>query len=309
MATSANQAAGTNGGTPPPNALLDAGLNAAGDEDADVSVTIDPPEGDETPPADGKDAEREAVQVEARGSGWVSKEAWVEKHGNDKGWRDADQWVDYRRNALPIVQAENKELKTRLAALEQKDMDRDRQQAEREVEYQRQSLRAELRAARESENWDKVDEISEKLFDLKLKTPAAPASGRGADPATTAAFNAFKDRNSSWFVPGSETAQQFGVEMRAVCEANPQLSIADALERAKDRFRRLYPEHFPARGRAPLVEGGGEHGASVNGTRSWSQLKPDYREQYERMAEGMQPKALESFKKQVLSTATKDVFK
>jgi hypothetical protein len=232
-------------------------------------------------------AETAALEQEARQSGWVAKQEWVDQHGSEKGWKSAEDYIDFRRNFLPIVTRENKELRAKIAALEAKETQREAQQREAKVSTDRQILRAQMRQAREDGDWDKVDEITDQLFDLKVAEKTPPVAAKTAppvDPEVQRDFLEFTARNP-WVKTDQRLAKIFAVELKNVMEAGIAESYPEAFEEARDRMRRLYPEKFPTTRRTSMAESGGERGAGKNGSRSWNDLKPEVKAEYEKFLE------------------------
>jgi hypothetical protein len=222
------------------------------------------------------------VEKEAREAGWVPKEDWVHTHGNEKGWKSATDFVDFRRNFLPLAQRENRELRAQLAKIQQEREQEKKERAEAEANYQRQSLKLELKQARDDGDREREDAILDKLFDLKVADRAKPAPAAAApSPEVQRDILDFAGRNP-WLKANPRLAAVFAVQLKAVNDTGAAPSLPERLEMAKDFTRRMYPEEFPGNRRTSMAESGGEHG-HVNGSnkRSWSDLKPDIKAEYE----------------------------
>jgi hypothetical protein len=223
------------------------------------------------------------IETEARDGGWVSKEEWVETHGSERGWKSAEDYVDFRRAFVPILSKDNKALREEVRKLKEQLDKRDADEAASRVEFQKQSLQLELRQARENNDWDKADEIAGKLLDLKLaEKPKAVPSAQPVDPQVQQDFLAFQERNA-WIKTDQRLARIFGIQLKSVMEMDPTTPVPEALEQARDMTKRLYPEKFPRR--TAMAESGGDAPAGSRRQVSWSQLKPDVRQTYEKFIE------------------------
>jgi hypothetical protein len=276
----------------PPNEFLDASVTTPPSEDVVVDtnddVTIEvAPESTETeveakPEPKTPEVEPE-VEQEARSSGWVSKDEWLEAHGSDKGWKSASDYVEFRRNFLPIISKENKELRKRLEQLERERATERTQQEQAKAQLAREQLRLEMRAAREDGDWDKVDALTEKLLDLRVAEKPKPAPGPvPIDPEVQRDYNEFAKRNP-WLNTDKRLTKVFAIQLKGIMDTGAADSIPEAFEDAKDLVKRMYPEKFLAR--KAMAESGGESGTNNRTTRSWSQLKPDVRASYENFLE------------------------
>ena len=263
----------------PPNEFTVDDDPLATGEDLTVEVEQEEAESEESPGT--KAAENEA-ELEARQSGWVSKEEWVETHGSDRGWKSAPDYVDFRRAFVPILSKENKELREKIKKLEERDSQRALAEEDAKRNFERSSLQLDLRQARENSDWDKVDEIANKLLDLKLaEKPKAVSPTQTIDPEVQRDYMEFESRNP-WIKTDKRLAQNFAVELKAIMDVNPGTPVADALDMARDRTRRLYPEKFPAMRRSAMAESDGDSNSTPRRTVSWNQLKPDVRQIYDK---------------------------
>jgi hypothetical protein len=264
----------------PKNAFIDEAL-----QEEDVVVEIPEDEAAPNEAATDEPIVDDSAEVEARQNGWVDKDQWVENHGNEKGWKPADEFLDFRRNFLPILSKENREYRERIKKLEDALAKRDEQEAESRRNLERSTLQIQLRQAREENDWDKADEVANKLLDLKLtEKPKAAPSVPALDPEVQAGVMDFGKRNS-WLQTDPRLAKVFARQLKVIVESDPNLAPIEALEDAKDMVKRLYPEKFPSGRRTAMAEGGGESGASGRTTRSWSQLKPEVRAEYDKFVE------------------------
>lgn len=277
----------------PPNVLLGEGITA-GDEDVSIELSG---EGAETTATETGGTEEQAqaqtaVEKEASDAGWVTESEWVEQHGSSKGWKSADDFMDVRRNMMPILSKENKAMRAELEQIKREREAEKKERAELNSKFERDQLKAQLRQAREDQDWDKVDELADKILDLRVAEKVAPqpaATAPAIDPEVKRDFLEFQGRNS-WLTPGTRLAKLFAVQLESVMRAGAYDSNIDAMEVAKKMLKSQFPEEFPASRRAPMAEGRGQHGNANGTTRSWSSLKPEIKAEYDKFADGW-PKA------------------
>ncbi len=214
-----------------------------------------------------------AVEQDARDAGWVPMDEW---RGPKEKWRPADQFLEFRNHVLPVVQRENAQLRAKVAAIEARDAARQQADAQARQALQRENLRAELRAAREEGDWDKVDTITEKMFDLRVQQVAAPQAPK-IDPEVQREFTDFAGKND-WLSKDRELAVDFAIELKQIVESGAAQDIQTALSIAKRRVQRTNPDKFKPRtpGRA-MAESGGSSGLVSAGQKVWANLKPEFR--------------------------------
>lgn len=272
--------------TIPPNLVADLDTKP---EDEDVTIQVEsagPAEtetGGQEKTADSVQ-QPDAAEEEARQAGWVSEDEWKERHnGSAKGWKPASDFMEFRAGFLPIVSRENKQLRAELDTIKKERAEEKRQNEENRTNYERANLKAQLKQARDDNDWDKVDEISDKLLDIKVaeKAPAKTPAAQTIDPEVRRDFDAFSAQNP-WLTPGSRLGKLFAAHLETVMRAGAADNYLDAMETAKKMLKASFPEEFPAARKTAMVENRGENG-HVNGTtRSWSQLKADVKEEYEK---------------------------
>ena len=251
----------------PANAFLE-------QETPDAAPVLDAPEADAAPQETGE----QAAEEEARAAGWVSREEWVDSHGSERGWKPASDYLDFRHNFLPIVQKENRELRAKLAAIEAREQERSRIEAEARANFERERLQADLEQAVENGDRQAVRDLTNKLFDLKIKQGVAPQQPQQqVDPELRREFEAFADRNP-WLKNDRKLTRFFAAQVKTLGEQDPNMPVGEVLDEARDITRRTFPEKFARR--PAMAEGNGEHGASRPRGRSWNDLTPEYREVY-----------------------------
>jgi hypothetical protein len=259
------------GNDPPFNPLPD---GVPPEVETDVPVDI-PAEGDdETTQPPSPSPEQQAAEAEASKYGWVPKDEWT---GAPERWRPASEFLDVRTNILKITRDENAQLRATVAALKARTDAKEQKEAEDRANLQRASLRLELKQAREDQDWDKVDEITEKIFDLKIAASPQPKqeTTQTVDPEVKTAFEDFGKANP-WLKNDRELAVDFAVELKNIIDLKAATDINDALAQAKRRVIRANPAKFSKGNGRSMTEMNGSPATSTNG-RTWADLKPEYR--------------------------------
>jgi hypothetical protein len=254
-------------------------LSADGDPESNEIVESD------SPHAASEDQVNE--ETEARASGWVSREEWISSHGNEKGWKPAADYNDFRKNFLPIVQRENRELRQKLDALTKTigQEQSEKQQAKQRLE--RESLKLELRQAREDGDWDKVEELSDKMFDLRVAqvAPQQVPQEQQVDPEVRSQFEDFAAQNQ-WLKTDKDLATDFAVNLKQIIDARiPGMSMDDCMQRARRTTIAMNQDKFNRRTRPAMADSGGSPGVS-RGTgmqKSWNDLRPEVKRELESM--------------------------
>jgi hypothetical protein len=255
-------------------------INPLPDTDAVVPEDESSSGSDDEGGGEGPSPEVQAAEAEASKYGWEDKDAWVAEGKDPSRWRPASEFLDVRTNVLSIAREENSKLRAQVAALKARTDAKDQKEAEDRSHLQRESLRLELKQAREDQDWDRVDQITEKIFDLKVAAvaPAKAEATQTVDPDVQEAFSDFGKANQ-WLKNDRELAVDFAVELKQIIDAKAATDINDALAQAKRRVVRANPNKFSkGNGRASMTEMGGSPANSTNG-RTWADLKPEYRAQ------------------------------
>ncbi len=228
------------------------------------------------------DAAAGAVEKEALAAGWVTKDEWVARKGSEKGWRPAEQYMEVRSHVLPVVSRENRELRAQVAEMRAKMEARDRAEAEQKANYERTSLKLELKQARDDQDWDRFDALTEKMLDLKVAEKTAPVAARPAanaiDPEVQRAFVDFAAANP-WVKDDPFLGKRLAIEVKNILEADPKMAVDDVLREAREEIVTRYPHKFNGR-RTAMAESGGESGTASSGKRSWNDLRGEWKEQY-----------------------------
>jgi hypothetical protein len=237
---------------------------------------------DPTPEEKARRAEAAVViEQEARDGGWISETEWMSSHnGSKKGWKPADQYVEFRRGVLPVVQKENRALRAQVAALAAKDRARETAELERNSRIETAALSAELREAAEAQDWDRHAELIRKV--ATQAAPPPPAAKPTLSPEVQAEVEEFANSNS-WLKTDKVASRAFAREIKLIIDTNTADNLADAMEQAKEEVVRRYPDRFRRAPTRAMGESAGES-TRINGGKnhSWANLKPDYRRQAER---------------------------
>jgi hypothetical protein len=209
--------------------------------------------------------EPDAIEVEARESGWVPKD---EFHGDPAKWVDAGEFV--RRaplfQKLDLQNRELKELKRGLEALKQ------HHAQVRETEYKRalSDLKTQKRDALIDGDPDKVIEIDDRLEAVKeAQRKFEVEQAQEAQRASTAEvihpeFAAWTKRNP-WYEtskPMKAFADALGLELRA-----QGMTPSEVLRQVEAKVKEEFPAKFrnPNREKAPVVEGTSKGGGKGGG--------------------------------------------
>jgi hypothetical protein len=252
-------------------------------------------------------AEQERVDAEAREAGWVPKEDW---NGPAEKWKPAKDFLDFRDHVLPTVQKENRELKARLARLEQAHREREENIRQAEARIERDSIKRQLREARAEGNDELVDQLEDKLFDMRSPTPARQSNNE-MPPETKAAWDAFRSDNP-WVEKDQGLGGAFARQLKLIIDTRTANSPEEAFTIAKDEVRRMYPERFKPRQSTAMAEGGGSRGTPppANG-RSWNNLTPAARSAFDDQLDQMNltGKAREESKARILRDCDAEHFR
>lgn len=218
-------------------------------------------------------------ESEASEHGWQNKEEWVASGKDAAKWRPASEFNDFRRQAAPLLAKENQELRRRLENIERNQRIKDEAEREARENLARESLNLELKQAREDNDWDRAFEVQNKLFDLRFKNSETPKAQPQANPQAEAALNAFMAANP---VIKTDTMLQRKIQqqVKLIIDANGPGDPVEVLDEAWDNVKRLYPEKFRRSTTPAMADTGGSQGRPTNG-RSWNNLKPNVRAEYD----------------------------
>lgn len=240
----------------------------------------------EDPDAEPEKPAEEAVdpkeEEEARSYGWVDKSEWLAQGKPEKQWRPAAEFNAFRSQAASVFSKENRALREKVERLEAEAEVRKQVEADARRNLQKEALALKLRQAREDNDWDAADRITEELLDLKLEEKARPAPQQAANPKAAEEFKAFLDTNALYKTDES-LQEALALEVRSLIQVRGTADPAGVLAKANERVRRMYPEKFQKPTHA-MADGDGTSGVSDGGTAlGWGDLKPDVRRQYEAM--------------------------
>lgn len=190
-------------------------------------------------PAESGDSDEEVEK--ASKIGWTPKEHFK---GDPDKWVSAKEFLRRGEEQLPLVKAELRRTQDRLANLEKSaKMLADHHRKTEELAYQRalKDLRKERAEAISSLDGERVNEIDDKIEELRTKG----AKNTSAEAAETPEF--FNDwvRDNDWVksAEGQATAEALAAKF---AKTNPELvGKPEILAKITEEARKRYPELFP----------------------------------------------------------------
>jgi hypothetical protein len=215
------------------------------------------------------------AREEAAQHGWMPQAEW-EADGRDPArWRDAPEFLEVRRGIARVANEENAQLRARLAVLEAERAADKRQQAEATGKYSLETLKLERKQARADGDWDKVDQLDEKIFAAQQELAKVPPPAT-MPPGMKETLEAFAGENP-WLQKDRDLGDDFAEALRGYLAANVPLDRA--LNRAKARIVRENPSKFGrTRPTAPMTTMDGTTGpAAASNGKGYHQLTPDSR--------------------------------
>ena len=284
-------------------------------DNLDLPTGDDPEIGGEDNAEDARDnaaevasqAETVRIESEAREAGWVPESDW---NGAKEKWKPAKDYLDFRDHVLPTVQRENRELKARLAALEIKDRQREQAIREAEERIERENIKQQLRKAREDGDDAAVDELTDKLIDLRVKPKQQQTTANEMAPETKLAWDSFRTRNE-WVEKDKQLGGAFARQLALIIQTKTASGPEEAFTIARDEVRRMYPEKFNQRPRTSMAETGGVNGNATPSGKSWSDLTAAARSAFDDQLDSMNltGKAREASKARILRDCESDHFR
>jgi hypothetical protein len=245
------------------------------------------------------------VDVEQRASelGWTSKEAWVEKGGNEDRWRNADEFLAYGEQNTNFVRKSlekdfdkkladaTKDFDDRVAKLENVTSSAITAAAEKSEE-QRQNLVKRWTAHRtKAADDDDLTEYNKADIALKALEGKAPQTvNTQPDNGPSSESTAFHTKLMP-LINQSTAVQKFADDAAiTIRRDNPNIAEADYFKeletRIGDKFGDDYPQFFGRQTkRPPAVDSSdGNAGESKN---SFSDLPPEAKEAFKEFSEFM----------------------
>lgn len=254
------------------------------------------------------------LERRARAIGWKPEAEFV---GPSKKWKPADEFIAFHDAVLPLVQRENKALRDKLERIErersEERTEKAKEQKERE-DLRRQSLVLERKQALENGDSARADEINDTLIDMKVADKVAAVAPKQAlpDPEVNRIWTEFEGENE-WV--RDPDMQEVMVEQMTLMRQSGNTTVGRAfLDKAKDRVRRQYPERFtPAQRRSSaMADTGGSPGSSTT-SRSWNDLKPDVRQNFEEILSEepslKDPQKMKASQARILANAPAEAFR
>lgn len=263
-----------------------------GDEDNDTGRGVgDVPTGD-----DGEETRvvepSEDEKREARGMGWVDKRAF---RGDPNNWVDAKTFLKRGREVLPIVKSqlervneENRGLKREIEEIKEAAKSYTAfvdEQKTAQKNFEMNSLKSARAEALRADDFDRVNEIDLRLQELRAPAPEpkkANGSGGGLDPEVKRLWE--ENIRVHPFLAEKAAQEDWSAEAMALRMAGNKDTGQGFVNRVNDRMRRIYPERFDGKRRAAMVDGDGTPAPNGGGndSRSWDNLLPAYRREYEK---------------------------
>lgn len=211
-------------------------------------------------------------ETEARKMGWVPED---EFKGDKKPAKFLSAEEYYRRGeeVIPIIRARNKDLEKsveelketnkRMSAMFEKTIQRERENANRQIE----ALKAEKKTAIQAQDADRVEEIDQKIDALKEEAkPEASGAPVAGTPAHNALIKDFATANS-WFVEEPDMHDYAIKVSESNAALNEEISFEDNMKFVLGAVRKKFPSYFKdntqtaANGHAAVDTGGDFPGA------------------------------------------------
>ena len=205
-------------------------------------------------------------EAEAEAYGWVPKEQFK---GDPDKWRPAEEFVRRGEEILPIVRKQNEKLNAKVSELEEtnkrmsvmfeKTIQRERDNAKREIE----ALKAEKTAAIKAGDAERVETIEAQIDTLKEEVKGdAPPSARTIDELT-------KDfaKANAWYIEEPDMAEYAVKVSESNAALNDGISFEDNMTFVLGAVRKKFPGYFKeitetaANGHAAVDTGGNFPGA------------------------------------------------
>ncbi len=232
--------------------------------------------------------------------GWVDKDAWK---GSPERWSSAEEWNKRHDSVMPFVQRENHRLEQklkqqaeeirkrdeRLAALEKREAERDQARGE----IAESSLLSELATANAEGDHRRVAQVQAELSKHYAKQnvpretpkPVADEQQQAFEREVKETFQDFMQNNPAF--NDMDMRKKLMREVKVVSAGEPDIGVGEALNEARDRVRRLYPDLFQTKRAPPMAETGGTPPPTrSNGAKTWNDLKPEVKESLDAFIKG-----------------------
>lgn len=283
---------------------------AAGDEGQDAPDNQDGAPGSDDELPEGEETAEEITERRARAMGWVPIEEW---RGDRRKWRPAQEFLERATANGPVMNErldkmsrELTESRTKLAEVEHRlaestevlaEMNqRQRTAWERGYKKAREELLARRDKAVEDADTEGFRAAEKELADLDEQHKGEPAQPRKTEPADE---DRGKDparqpprvppemvewkRQNTWFDSDDELASVAMAVERRIMADEPDLTLAERLQKVSREIRRRYPEKFENQRRAaPSAVNGGNNsrdGRSGRKGRTVADLPAEARDQ------------------------------
>jgi hypothetical protein len=261
----------TDGGPPPFNAVPEVDVDAS----TEVGTT-------ESHAAD--EVATRAQESEARRGGWINQDEWIAEGRDPDRWRPADKFLEIRHTSDLRREEKLSAALAKVAALEARERERERKTAEAQTNLTIGEIELKMQQAQENGDWSAFAKLNRELVKAELgaQRVAAQPAAPSIDEQSKADALQFRSENP-WLMKDKQLARNFAVELKAITDIDPSIGAAEALNDAKQRVMRLFPERFRTNNgrRPPMYETPGSTTIGNGNGRTWADLKPAYRGQAE----------------------------
>jgi hypothetical protein len=194
------------------------------------------------------------IEVRARAMGWKPKE---EYRGPDAGWRDADEFVRRGETELPVIRERYRATERKLAEVSGElkqattviaDLtERFRTSDERAYKRAKADLVRERDAAIETGDKAAVHRVDAEIAEVERTAPKPVAPAPTAPPPQAPHPDAVEwAARNRWYQAGTDLANYAMGIHQGLLRTEPDLTVAENLERVTSAMRALYPDRIPA---------------------------------------------------------------
>ena len=195
------------------------------------------------------------TETTAREQGWVSKEEWEADGKDGDAWRPAKEFVD-RGELYKSIHSTKRELKQTQAALTA--LQKHHQFVFEKAQKQAlEELKREKRQAIKNEDFQKLEEVEEKLEELteqhqveKQAFEQEQAKVEVAQGSPHPDFVAWTDRNT-WYSNDEELREYADFKGIKYTQKNPGVPPQEVLKYVEQQVKKQFPEKFGTKKAAP----------------------------------------------------------
>lgn len=197
-------------------------------------------------------------EEQAREQGWVAKDEWVASGRTESEWRPAKEFVE-RGEIFKSLHQVKRELKAEKAAREALQR---HQQYMYDKTYARvmEDLKKEKRAAMRDEDFQKLEEVEDKIEKTQQERAAELRTIQAQQQAAAAQgihpeFQAWVDRNP-WYATDTDMREFAEFAGDQYIRKNPGSNPQDVLKHVENKVRKQFSEKFGKRTAAPNAVAG-----------------------------------------------------